>query len=399
MMKSKKIKHTISVLTDEIIDYKNPDLFLGAGALANSLFYYKLSKYLNDDLYIDLAINEFEKVYNIIENVDVNSNMNLVSGYSGVAWLFQYYVNNDVLEYDADFFSFFDKIIIDQCKKDKLLGRYDLFYGILGYGSYFLQRNRFDKINTDKYLNEIVQVLSDISIEDSDGIYWFSDMFSNEKNKINIGMAHGLPSIISLLTKIYSINKNSLAKDMLIKATNWLLKFKKNDKNSSSMFPYFIDRINKKISTSSTTRLAWCYGDLTIGYVVFVLGKTIKNIYFINQGLDILKNCASKKIDDPATGVHDKGFCHGTSGIYYIFHKLNIDFKSDEFKHAEEYWLEKTVINLDENIESLKSYATLDNKIHFAHDYGLINGYPGIGLTLLSSLNTDGNEWDEIFML
>lgn len=401
MINVKEFQHTILILTEEILDYndQNPDLFLGSGALANSLFYYKLSKYKQEDIYIERALSEFEKVYYLVENEDVNSNMSLIAGYSGVAWLFQYYVNQNLLDYDSDFFSFFDDAIMSQCKKDKMIGRYDLFYGIIGYGSYFLQRSKFDKQGMNKYLNEIVQILDDMSIEDNNGLYWFSDMFSDEKNKINIGMAHGLPSIISFLTKVYAINKNSRAREMLIRSSNWLLKCKSNNIDSPSIFPYLVDKFNPKSNVSNSTRLAWCYGDLTIGYAIFMLGNTIKEEYFTNEGLKILENCALRKIEEITTGVQDKGFCHGTSGIYYIFSKLNTKFDVKAFIIAEKYWLEKTIINLNENIESLKTYRIEKNKINFAHDYGLINGYPGIGLSLLSHIHADSNEWDEIFML
>jgi hypothetical protein len=224
-------------------------------------------------------------------------------------------------------------------------------------------------------------------------------MFSDEKNKINIGMAHGIPSIISFLCKVYVINQNEMAKEMLVKATNWLLKCKNIDKNSTSMFSYLVDQDDMNNSHKSSTRLAWCYGDLTIGYVIYVLGSIIKDEYYLCEGLEILNNCSTRKVEDPTTGIRDKAFCHGTSGIYYIFNKLYDNYKLDNFREIKNYWLDKTILNLNENIESFKSYSIIDGQIKYAHDYGLINGYPGIGITLLSHLNRESNEWDEIFML
>lgn len=401
MIELNKFGHTISTLTNEILKYndQNPDLFLGAGALANSLFYFKLSRYTKEEFYIDKALSEFEKTYNRIDKVAIIDNMNLVSGYAGIAWLYQYYVNQNLIEYDSDFLLFFDELIINECRKDQVQGRYDLFYGIIGYGSYFLQRSKFDKNCADRYLDEITSLLTSMSIKDSIGTYWFSDMFSDEKNKVNIGMAHGLPSIISFLTKVYSINKNKLAKEMMIESANWLLQFKCKNKNSPSMFPYLVNKESLEVPLTNTTRLAWCYGDLTIGYVIYVLGQTIDNEYYINQGLEVLKSCGRRKIEEPVNGVRDKGFCHGTSGIYYIFKKLSFRYGLIEFEEAQKYWFEKTLINLDESIECLKAYTIVNGKMNFAHDYGLINGYPGIGIALLSSIYMDSNEWDEIFML
>lgn len=400
-MDANKFKNTIFILTEEILKYndENTDFFLGAGSLGNSLFFYKHSKYKDEDFFLKLALSEFEKVYESIENVNLYSNMNLVSGYAGIAWLFQYYVNQDVLEYDVDFFRFFDEAIISQCKKDEVLGRYDLFYGIIGYGSYFLQRSRYNKDYAEKYLNEIVEIINRISLKDQYGTYWFSDVFSDEKNKINIGMAHGIPSIISFLTKVYAINQNELAKDMLIKSTNWLLRLKTNNTESCSLFPYLIDKNKDYTESNNSTRIAWCYGDLTIGYVIYTLGKTINEDNFVKKGWEILNHCSKRTIEAGNTGIHDKAFCHGTSGAYYIYNKLYTTYKLNEFEDIKNYWLEKTLINSNENIDALKSYSIVNGEVKYAHDYGLINGYIGIGVTLLSHLNGESNEWDEIFML
>ena len=101
-------------------------------------------------------------------------------------------------------------------------------------------------------------------------------------------------------------------------------------------------------------------------------------------------------MEDTETGIHDKGFCHGVSGVYYIYKKLNDILGT--FKQAEEYWLEKLI--QDYKIESFYSYTYYKKQYKYVPDIGLVNGFGGIGMTLLSIINKDKkNEWDNIFML
>ncbi|MGK4568983.1 lanthionine synthetase LanC family protein [Flavobacterium sp. 3HN19-14] len=303
---SVKVNETIALLSDAVVAFSkiNPYNFLGAGCLANSLFFYKASKHFNDEHYLELSWQEFEKVYNEVEHADLQENLSLIGGFAGVGWVYQYLVNQEEVEYDADFFSFFDKIIIDYCANEQKINNYDLFYGILGYGSYFLQRSKYDKVAADPYLNKLVAIFETMSINQQSGTVWFCDMFSDVKGKINLGMAHGLPSIISFLAKVYDINKNADAKSMAENCVNWLLTFKNPDPEAITLFPYF-GNFNEKHSeiypiedeNSETTRLAWCYGDLGIGYSIFLCGIKTDNERFIAEGIQILKKCAERKIE------------------------------------------------------------------------------------------------------
>ena len=233
-MMEEKVKKTIELFKSEILDFIkiNPYLFLGGGASANSLFLFKYATYFGDEKILDLSLNEFEKVYNTIDFEKVNSEKSLIAGYTGVAWLNQYFVSQDLIEIDHDLFAFFDRLIFDFCKKDESLGKFDLFYGILGYGVYFLQRSKYNKSNADFYLNEIVNIMSRLAIRDSNGVFWNSDVFSEEKDKVNLGMAHGIPSIISFLAKVYKINGNDLAKNLGNDCVLWLLSKKSPIKES-----------------------------------------------------------------------------------------------------------------------------------------------------------------------
>ncbi len=394
-----RINRVLDLLAKNIIasiSEDKKDFFLSGGTLGKSLFLYKYGEFKNNENLINLSIQEFEKSYMQIEEHATENGMEFISGYAGIGWVYQYFSRYDLINHDKDFFSLFDEILMEQCRKSAEVKNYDLFYGLIGYGNYFLQRSKYKYGCVNSELNEIVGLLYGFSIKTKDGIVW-KDTFFKEKDYINLGMAHGMASLISFLTKLYVINTNILAKKMAMSAVNWLLVNMSNNENSISYFPNNIEL--NKINTDFSSRIAWCNGDLGIGYAIFCCGKEMGERKFILEGLKILEKCSLKDANNISTGVLDHGICHGSSGIYYIYNKLIIKYKLFEFIEIRDYWLNQII---NSNLE-ISSYYNWTGRVKDVEQYmpnaGLVNGYAGIGLALLSFFESETNDWDDIFLL
>lgn len=210
-MDLKNINSTLDLLYNSIKDGSkhNHSSSLSAGSLSISLFYFKYGKYLNNASILDLSYIEFEKAYALIETSNIDeTTVNIIDGFGGVAWLFQYFINNNFIEYDNDFLSYFDDLIIKRCYEEIKNTNYDLFYGIIGCGSYFLQRVKYNP-QCVSYLNEIVGLLN--KEKDENNIIW-NDRFSKSSGYINFGLAHGLPSQIIFFSKVYKIDRQCFIK-------------------------------------------------------------------------------------------------------------------------------------------------------------------------------------------
>lgn len=391
-----KINTVLNLLYREIEKFsdKGP-MSLSAGTLCNSLFFYKYGVYLNDESILDLSYEEFEKVYSKSESFHITEeSVNIIDNFGGIAWLFQYFVNNNFIEYDEKFLDYFDHIILQRCQNEIKIKNYDLFYGIIGCGNYFLQRAKYDR-KYISYLDLIVNLLYDV--KDENDIIW-NDKFSKAKNYINFGLAHGLPSQIVFFSKIYRLTKNLKAQQLAKSAIDFILKYKSGNINSGSLFPNFVSYSQDEFDYNS--RLAWCYGDIGIGYSILYFSEVTQSDFYKNSAIEILQKAATLKIENLSTGVRDKCFCHGTSGIFHIFNNVVNKFNLPEFEDAQKYWLDKTL----ENYSDISSFYThafdfdLDEE-KYIKDAGLIEGYAGIGLSLLSYLNNTGNEWEDLFML
>lgn len=397
-----KLKETVLFLSGEIELLKNGNdqahNFLGFGSLAYSLYYFNLWKYTKSEEYELKAFEEFNKGYNLLESTDYRTKFSLISGSTGVAWLHEYFVYHNFLEKQSAVNDFFDQTLLELSKEESRKNKFDLFYGILGYGSYYLMRYRNEK-RTDIYLKKLVDILETISFTTDTGSYWFSDTFQDKKNSINLGMAHGIPSILSFLAKVYSFTRYDKAKVLGKSCCQWLLNFKNNNNNNKvSCFPYFVDLKSQK-PIPQDTRLAWCYGDLSLAYAVFIFGKSTQDQYLVDSALDVLFHCVKRKQETCFTGILDRGFCHGTSGVFYLFNNIYRHTYDPLFKNAADYWLIKTLGQNELDISKFKAYGEFDGKVNYSHDLGLINGYLGINLALMSENNKKYNQWEEIFML
>ncbi|SNR14472.1 lanthionine synthetase C family protein [Tenacibaculum jejuense] len=403
-MNKKEIEQTLSLLYSNIKESlfsDKIDYFLSGGFLGKSIFLYEYGRYLDDDDIIELADDSFEKAYLILEDKKYEAGMEFISGYAGIAWCFQYLVNRDFLEYDDDFFNLFDQILIEQSRKAKEEKNHDLFYGLLGYGNYFIQRAHFNKDYVNEQLNEVVDIILQMSVEEAGGLKWLDHTSSSTENEVvNLGMAHGVASIISFLSKVYDINGSLIAKDAAEKATKWLLLQKSSEKSSQSYFP---NKIDSEINECNS-RIAWCNGDLGIGYSIYYCGNKINNEVLMDEGLQILKKTSDRK-NRENTGVVDRGLCHGTSGAFHMYNKLVEEFNFIEFTDIRNYWLNRTTEKSKNQIDISDFgcwYGIIDGKDQFISDSGFLNGYSGIGLALLNYINGDKKikqNWDEILLL
>jgi hypothetical protein len=356
--------------------------------LQHSLLFLKYSNLLNSENYKLKSVNLFEEVYNSLEE-NING-FGIYTGIGSVSWYNQYFVNNKLITYDNDFFDFFDKQLLAECKKQKKYKNFDLFSGLLSYGNYFYRRALYDKKNV-VFLKKIERYL--IELKDENGIISY-DSAADTNNPINIGLAHGLPSQIVFFSKSYELTKNKESIQYAKDAIDFILKYRKT--NGDSMFPSVIDLFNKS-NNLIDSRLAWCYGDLGIAYAILYYSKATKDNIYKDIAIEIIKH-SIKRVKN--TGVNDKCFCHGTSGLFYLFYKLYTKFNIKICEKAYKYWLKLTL----ENYKNLNSFETCAlnielNKKEFMLDLGLIEGITGIGLSLVSYIDKTENEWEDFFML
>ncbi len=378
----------------------NEDYFLQGGKAGSSLFLYYAGIYTGNEKFIEYSRLYFEKSYRIFFELENKVQRKVLHGYTGILWLYQHYINLGFIEYNnntKDTFEVFDELISKELFVEKQTKNYDLFYGLLGYGVYFLERNKFTP-QKDR-LDDIVNILDEIALKKEYGITWEDKLDRKEhkdKELINLGFAHGIPSIIVFLAYVYKETGNSKALNLIHQSVNFL-KHHELDISKGSLFSFHI--LDDK-PHNYPSRLAWCYGDLGIGYAILKTGILITDENLVNYGEKILINLTNKTIQDETTGVKDAGFCHGASGVAHLFNKAFQYTNNEIFFKVSEYWIEVTLkMQNNDGSYSRCHYIDKEEKWQFETDNGLIEGAGGIGLSMLSHLEPNELSWDLCFLL
>lgn len=214
----------------------------------------------------------------------------------------------------------------------------------------------------------------------------------SNKDHINFGLAHGLPSAALILsgTRTYQGSK------MAIEIGNFIQMNQSPDPETLSYYPY---HIKKKEPAQYASRLAWCYGDPGIASAFWQMGENLQSETIRNHGLEVIKNC-TKRTDLTENNVIDAGLCHGTAGMAHIFNRFYQETGINEFDTARYYWLDQT-LKMDTFDDGLAGYKTFTSGVGWNNESCLIDGVTGIGLALLGFLSDskDDIDWDNCFLL
>lgn len=329
-------------------------------------------------------------------------NATLSNGFGGLMWLIQHLINTGLLDKE-------NEVLLDEPAAhlatafavDTETKNYDLLHGLMGKGLYFIES--IHKPHSRQTLSQIVRCLHDWSVIQPTGMTWIDYDFRqpiphSQPIVYNLGMAHGVPSIISFLSHLYLLGiEQKTIRPMLEQSVRWLLT-QENKDNSSWFSPL--------AGTGSESRLAWCYGDLGPALALLRASQALGRADWFEKALAIALNTTRRDItsagvhQDQATSCLDTGFCHGTSGLSHIFYRFYEQTGETDFLRISDYWLAETVIGKEEQSSPLlyPQYHPDTNHIHWQTDQSLLTGDAGNIMVLLSRLNPSHAHWDIIFM-
>jgi len=276
---------------------------------------------------------------------------------------------------------------------------WDFLHGAIGIGLFFLMDLSNSKSFT--YVKELVEGLNNLSINERKRELKWSSLSSlipggSPMKAYNLGLAHGIASIIAFLTKTYQkeISK-STSKRLLEGAVDYLLSKINDIKENICYFPSRV--INGEVEKYS--RLAWCYGDLSIATVLYNTSRVLNDKVLEEFALQVLRHNTLRR-DLEKDYVINASLCHGTAGIANIFYRMYWNTKEEIFKNAASFWFDKT-LEMSKFPDGLAGYKTL-NPVNYGGiqcEYGLLEGIAGIGLALHSWVTQTEPTWDECLLL
>ena len=264
-----------------------------------------------------LDINEFvDKLINELETRPL-SDASYCSGLIGISFALQYAKNKKVILIDDFFFEDIDKLSFDLFDKYIKETNIDFLYGLTGVLNYLLEA-----IERKNVLNFLILNFENLYILKPSLLF---DKFVPIENVhvYNMGLAHGLTGYLTILTNLYSTIITKTKKISIIKFKTYsetIIEFILSTKYDSSLRKshLFPSIYQENILRKDANRLAWCYGDLNIGYAFLNFGIKTNNSELKKVGIEILINTINFK-SHKETMINDSCFCHGAAGVSYIY--------------------------------------------------------------------------------
>lgn len=257
---------------------------------------------------------------------------------------------------------------------------FDLIDGLAGMGVYAL--SRLVHTGGRRCLEAVVGRLAESAESRHDGITWLtrSELLPDWQRRAaphgyyNLGLAHGVPGVVSLLAGASAAGVCKTVVDPLLEgAVAWVLA-QRCSARDGPLFPTWIAP-GAKIHRGP---MHWCYGDPGVAGAVFTAGLVTGRDDWSAQATEIALRAARQRDGTP---VADAGICHGSAGLSHLYNRFWQATGQSAFRDAAMHWLERT--------PALLARTTGD---------GFLEGRAGVGLVLLAALGIRP-DWDVILGL
>lgn len=263
---------------------------------------------------------------------------------------------------------------------------YDVIEGLSGVLIYFIT---FKSEGNKVLINRIINFLTELISNDNNGIIKMYISVGHQMSEpeehiypdgcLNLGLAHGLAGIISVLTYANSKGYDFARLDKIEDAIEIYEKFQLNDslvwKDGLTKDEYLSGHIKVK---SNFIRDAWCYGRPGIALAYLYYGIVSKKQYFIEKSENILINSL-----DCLLCVDSTMICHGISGILLT---------AMHFKRV------LSTNKLNSYIDDLKLRLSTNPKNNIMND-GFLEGTIGVILTLMKTNRRSSTRWEAVLLL
>jgi lantibiotic modifying enzyme len=386
MVIDKDIMSIIRLCEDEIsgnvVDY---GVFTGHAGLA--LYYFEKYKYYKDEL----SLSKFEEQLEIsLGSLNKSELFSLCSGDVGVYFLILHLSKNNYFEESVeDSFDDFPEYAHDLIAFYALSKNFDYLHGFLGVlhlclDLYSSSKDLSFKARLEKTICHAIGLLQSSAVNiDDNKIAWISKGYYSRVEGFSFGFAHGIPSIISILTRaLYLGFEVDTIKTLLQKSFNYIIYVKGNYKGAS--FPNFITVAEGEHVLGETSRLAWCYGDLSVGVAMLNYGKVINDFAIIEEANEILLRTIER--DQNETGVVDVFLCHGSSGLVLIYNYLFKKSSISAYSKRATFWMDETVEKIKSSEVGLKTWL---GKEGWIDQDTILEGKTGLLLLFYSLMNND----------
>jgi hypothetical protein len=396
------------------------DLSLAGGLPGIALFFAYLHLARPGAGHDDTAMALLERA--IEGTAELPAGAGLYGGFAGVAWSLEHLTGRLFDPEGDDPGEEIATVLTDYLGTSPWLGHYDLIGGLVGFGTYALER--LPRSGGRECLERIVARLAEIAETRPEGISWHTtseqtgpmQRDSYPEGHYNLGVAHGVPGVIGFLGAAslagLAAPAEEEARRLLRGACDWVLA-QRLPAGADSRFPYnFAPGIEPY-----STRLAWCYGDLGIAATLLSAARDSAEPAWEEEALAVARHAAGRPYE--GSGVLDAGLCHGAAGIGLLFNRLHqasattattattadaAPNPDNSLAEAARAWfghalaLRQPGLGIAGFRAWLPASAEASSELGWQDDPGLLTGAAGIGLALLAATTAIEPDWDRVLL-
>lgn len=357
------------------------------------LFLYYYADFTQDKQNMLLAKQVFDNLFTKLEsNI---AGFSYSNGYAGIFYLLRFLQEKKFIRIDfSDSEEIIESYIINHARNCMQMNDYDYLHGSLGVAFYILKKNP-----NHPFLREFIAFIYNTAEKNSlnHTVKWKTPYGWPEREYgYHLSLSHGMTSMVLFLCRLMkskSINASNDCLSMLEGCMNYILM---QEIDPTQYGSYFSNRSLEDNYLPVQSRLAWCFGDIGIAWALWQTGIAINNRPWQDKAIEIMEY-ATRRVNGEQTWVNDCGICHGSAGIAMVFRRFYLETHGKIFHDAWIYWINFT-LNFNRFDDGLAGYKTLELR-EWKNDLSLLTGISGIGLSLLSFMRDDLQEWDELFLM
>jgi lantibiotic biosynthesis protein len=348
-----------------------------------ALLFDRAAHQLQSSAYHDLADSCLERSLRCFSTTEPSIAGGLAGGAPGLAWCIEHLSFADRSPTASTFVEAVDRRLLEHLDSGQDLP-YELLTGLVGWGIYGLER--LPHSMAEELLLAILERLEATYVEYTDGIAWpTSPAFMTAEQRrqapsgyVDCGLAHGVAGIVVLLAGMVDNGIEAERAASLLRDTVAWLMGQELAGRQTGLFPAHVD----PNLPASTTRVAWCYGDLGVANALAIAAHSLGDASLSASASRIAVAAAICTAEQAQ--VEDCTICHGGAGMLHGLLRLERLYPAAELRLGVEHWSTWLLDRWQPGTIAQGAFAPL----------GLLEGDVGIGLALLTALFDNEPTWD-----
>ena len=386
----------LHLLIEKVTASSSTSVALLSGRAGQLLFLYQAAQLHTSQIDVNWLSAEISTL--IANAKTVLPDCSMAYGMAGIAWFYQYVLQDQ--QESAEENAAVDNLFAQLLSVHKWQGEYEYILGLAGYAPYLARRTHTEL--GKKNALALIQHFSQLAAMAGGLANWLTShgsAFRMNKNslaqtEINLGLAHGNTGVLAaLLTLSSDPAVADSAKPLLSAGCDWLVL----QQQDAGLFGSYFANLSHLRSKS---RLGWCYGDLTIALTLARAGRLLQRQTYTDFARMIALHSACRDAVDAQ--IYDTGLCHGSSGLALIFRLLYRELHDPELLTAAIRWQDFYLQQFQQQgLSALHKWIgdiTPGDRRKREEDVGLLEGYAGIGLSLLCGLGQEP-DWVDALLL